>query len=300
MNRSSLIVKIGRVLQKQYKFMGFLDTPFPYKTKDVKVICLIASPRSGSTLTYQVLSDAFENNHLTNLSNLLYSTPTLAFKLQNFICKKYKSSFNSTHGFVGGVCGEAEGLKFWEYWSNQSLNEVSLDKDKIKKLHNRLKKLDNKPFITGYLGHTFSIEFLREEFKDNILFIELKRDRLSHHYSLYKLFNNSKKPLSIVPKSLKNREFNTTQELVVEQLYELKKVVDKNRGDDFLQINYEDICKKPNEVIKIVQQKAKERGINLKIKKEITPFKVSLIDKNKNEITEELFNLIEKRYKNEA
>ncbi|MGM0520219.1 MAG: hypothetical protein ACQERD_11335, partial [Campylobacterota bacterium] len=141
-SRASAAVKTGRFIQKYYHLFSFLDKIFiQTKTDSVPVICIVAPPRSGSTLTYQILTQALENFHLTNFSNLLYATPTLGFKLQNKLCQNYLSSFSSSHGFVPGLCGEAEGLKFWQYWLNQGLVENNeLDAKKLHHLHKRLKK----------------------------------------------------------------------------------------------------------------------------------------------------------------
>lgn len=295
-DRSSLTVKVGRIIQKYYSLFGFLDKVFTKnKTDSVPVICILAAPRSGSTLTYQVLTEAFENNHLTNLTNLLYSTPTLSFKLQRFFCKNHASTFKSIHGFVSGVCGEAEGLKFWEYWTSQSLKEsTNLSKKNLKILHDRLKKVDNKPFITGYLGHPFSIKLLREEF-ENILFIHLERDMLSHSYSLYKFYGKNEQLCSTSPLKCMQRKYNDTFELVVDQIIEIQNSINEHSSNDFIKINYEDLCNNPNNIVEIIQKKAKTLGIDIIIKNRIKPFSVSQVESNKNDNTKMLNDLILKK-----
>ena len=141
MQRNGIPIKIGRIFQSVSPALRFLDYPFrlPYAFKtseSLPAIFILAPPRSGSTLLYQLLTEAFYNVHLTNISNLLFSTPVLGSVLSDWLCKNYKTNFESSKGFVQGLCGEAEGMKFWKYWMGQALypNEASLKPKKLGKL----------------------------------------------------------------------------------------------------------------------------------------------------------------------
>jgi len=296
-HRNTLAVKIGRLFQNKYHLFTNLDKIFYNdKVESVPVICILAAPRSGSTLTYQVLCEAFANNHLTNYSNLLFATPILSFKTQSLFDAIIKSSYNSVHGFVSGLFGEAEGLKFWEYWLNQNLQETDdLNENKLTELHKRLKKVNKRPFITGYLGHPFSIDVLRKEFKD-ILFVHLKRDLLSNSYSLFNFYGNNNEMLSATPKSCKNKKYSNIYERCVDQIFAINSLISENSFDDFINITYEELCNNPNKIVSKIKIKANELGIELKNKKDINSLKVSQIEKDFDEHTKKLYKIISKNY----
>lgn len=146
-NRNSIFTKIGRVYQKYSQIFFPIDVLFQFlikEKKDFPAIILLAPPRSGSTLAYQVITSGIKNFHLTNIWNLLYTTPTIGGLLSKKICKNYQSNFQSEHGFVPGLCGEAEGLRFWSYWIGQSLTENQNSYTQIQKsryLYKILKKI---------------------------------------------------------------------------------------------------------------------------------------------------------------
>lgn len=292
-NRDSISVKIGRFIQKYYYHLGFIDDIFTsYKIDSVPIICIVGAPRSGTTLAYQVLTEAFENNHLTNFSNLVYATPVLGFKIQKKLCLRYINKYSSNHGFVSGLCGEAEGLKFWNYWSKQKLEETdSLDAISLKKLHCRLRKIDNKPFITGYLGLSFSIDLMRNEFK-NILFVNLKRDMLSTCYSLYKFYGKNNELMSIVPKACVKKRYSSKHEMVVDQIMQMHKCISIKKDNDFINITYKELCEDPNGILDKIQNKASEMNFKLEIKNTIPSFTANIVSKNLNNDTKIIYDII--------
>lgn len=289
------MVKIGRYFQKIYYLFSFVDVlliPF-FKKRPVSLICIVAPPRSGSTLTYQVLTSAFENNHLTNLSNLLYATPVLAALVEKRVCKHYETIYTSKQGFVDGVCGEAEGLRFWSYWMGQGLAEdpMALNGKQLDILCKRLQYIGDKPYITGYLGHVFGMETLRESF-DKVLFIHLERDLLSNSYSLYKLSQNG--ICSTAPGKCKESHYDSIHEQVVDQITQIHSIIQRDSREDTLRVSYEALCEDPNLVIAQIREKAGELGIVLQVKKEIAPFEASTVDADSNEDARILHAFIQK------
>ena len=127
MNRRSLLVNVGRVFQKKFPFplLRIVESPLTKclqkKDSAPKLIIILALPRGGSTLAYQVLLHGLQMQYLSNLGNFLYGIPLIGGWISRTKCRKYKSDFTSDHGFVPGLCGPAEGLKFWSYWLNNTL-----------------------------------------------------------------------------------------------------------------------------------------------------------------------------------
>jgi len=277
-NRKSKLVKLGRIYQKiPPKFLSILDLPFDLLLKEKShcpMIVLLAAPRSGSTLTYQILTAGLDCFYLTNMWNMLYATPLVGGLISKFLIKNHCFKFNSSGGFVPGIAGQSEGLSFWQYWSGQGLVEdgSGWNHRLIRRISSKQSKLYGvyrKPFVTGFLGHSFCVSLIRQYFPNSI-FIHLKRDILSNAYSIYvrkgKINNGlySLSPLYLI----ENRDKLSLHEQVVTQVVEIHKIISSNtKYQDTIQITYEEVCKSPVGFIKKVVSTA--RNHNFKIKSTI-------------------------------
>ena len=300
--RQSLLVQIGRIYQNISPlfapFDSLVEKLLQVKEEDKKdcpVVVLLAPPRSGSTLTYQILTSGIKNFHLTNIWNLLFSTPVLGGLISSKLCKNYQSSFHSFQGFVPGLCGEAEGLKFWDYWSGQNLEEQDqLNIPQLKKLAKKINLLGNGDrgvFITGYLGHVFSVEALREVFP-KVIFVHLYRDLLSNSHSIYRLSSDSwtsTKPKGFSEDTIKNL---SRHQIIAKQVTGIhNKIIIQADQKDTISISYEEICKNPIQVIDKIIAFARTKDITIEKKKLTnipTQFSVSKVTADLNEDTKKI------------
>ncbi len=266
--RGSMLVRFGRAYQVISPLFSPIDAiirSFAGESTESPCIFLIAPPRSGSTLTYQLMTSGIENNHLTNLWNLLYATPYLGGKLA--IRNKDSSvvsGFRSRHGFVDGLNGEAEGLRFWKYWTGIGLTyKDRFDMVRAKRLNAVLKKLGDKPFVSGFLGHAQCVRQLRENF-DNTLFVFLERDIRSNAYSLYKA-----SPVNSFSVRTAGMEKATGRfEEIAIQLKELYSKMKDEIGPDSIRVSYEKICNDPKAFLSELIRFADIHGFSLKLKNE--------------------------------
>lgn len=280
MTRAGILVKLGRVYQNISPIFGIIDISFRTKPKkDVHPIFILAPPRSGSTITYQILSTALSCTYLSNLNNLLFATPALGFKLSSKKCNNHISSFKSERGFVDGLCGEAEGLKFWNYWGGCDIIESKVNNNisQLNKLKNVLNSLEY-PFLSGFLGHVFSLEILYKIFP-NALFIHLKRDLLSNAYSLTQ-FRQIISGTSSLPDNIDMTL--PKEEQVVAQIMEIHNRIEKFQNDfkpNFISLEYEKICQNPNSTIERILDYCNKINFKLEASDEISnipkSFKVS-------------------------
>ncbi len=267
-NRTSWIVKAGRLYQEVSPLFSCVDRLVPRTSRSEGVmpfVCIVAPPRSGSTLTYQVLTSGIENLHLTNLWNLLYATPALGALATRRFCCGVASTFRSANGFVPGLCGEAEGMRFWTHWAGQGLREEP-EAWRPERLQELSQVLDHavpagSAFISGYLGHLFCMELLRSVYP-GIIFVHVKRDLLSNAYSM--LQRSAKGWFSLVPGALERREFGSVHERVVAQVMELHRIIlSHSREEDTLQVEYGRLCEDPGAVVDAVVRFAAEKGVAL-------------------------------------
>ena len=307
MKRSSILVKISRILQKlPIGFFRVFEWPFLFlgqKHKKANMIFIVALPRSGSTLTYQLLCHSLNSHYLSNVSLLLYKLPLFGGLLSDLICKRNKSDFKSEHGLVSGLSGPAEGLQFWKYWFGCGLIEETTSVASCDKKHvgrrRYLKKVfkvlssPSKPVITGFLGHSICIKELMSEYPSAI-YIKLRRNPVDNAVSLLKSKRaNGENWFSVLP-----AECDATGDCefynVASQVFWLNKKLEQLKGDRVFSISYEELCKNPRDVVSMLVDFANSHGLDLQNKHEIPP-RFSKSDQKPtpeaNAITSDLINL---------
>ena len=302
MSRNSVLVTVGRVYQKlsvPFIIIDKLITKLISKFKsgnEPSFICILGTPRSGTTLTYQILSSAFRNIHLTNFWNLFSSTPFIG----GLVSSRFKSSsnFTSNYGFVDGVFGHAEGLFFWERWTGCGLveNEKCWRIQKTLYLKQVLSHIVGRgeTFISGFLGHVFVIDELRAIFP-KILFIYLRRDLLSTAMSLY--LTDSKNYISTRPNHLDDLNDLSREEQIAKQLIFIHKCIyDKLCNNVFL-VSFEEIATDPSKIVFEIIDFARKNSIYLNTDK-VSPifdslsFNVRKVACDDNEITSSLYDAL--------
>jgi hypothetical protein len=276
--RQTGVARIGRLIQRfPFSALRFAEVPFvrahSRRAGEGRVVILLALPRSGSTLAYQALVHALKPIYLTNVWHLFYGLPYLGGLLSRRICCGYQSSFRSERGFVNGLCGPAEGLRFWSYWLGNVLDEtrpVDLDArirvdraDYLRATFSALTR-NGDPIVTGYVGHVLHVDELRQLFPE-ALFIRLHRDPLSNAYSLYRVRRDHPSAwFSVFPRECESVLRRSIHEQVAAQVYWLNRRLNEvAQNEQTIHITYEECCRDPNATIHSVVQSARDRGISL-------------------------------------
>lgn len=299
MQRYSLPLKIGRIYQAVSPALRFMDYPFRLfcisgHFRSLPAIFILAPPRSGSTLLYQLLGEAFYNVHLTNIWNLFYSTPVFGSFVSDRVCESHQSNFKSVNGFVPGICGEAEGMRFWKYWTGQGLkpDESRLKPQRLKKLQELLSKryyLEDRVWISCYIGHVFCIDFLRQHW-ENAVFIHLYRDMVSNAYSVYKC--SPYRWFSLDPGGIQDIARDRYEE-IARQITRVHSIVLDYHGRDVFTLSYEELCESPGEVLGKISDFALKNDVLLREKKSSpTAFRKKKVSRNFNEHTRSLYQYL--------
>ena len=253
------------------------------KIERYPMIAIVSAPRSGSTLTTQILARGTKSLYLTNFWNLLYAMPLIGGLLSKN--KTAKNDFQSNLGWVDGIYGESEGMRFWEYWIGQSLEEPikkvpDLRINYIQKVFGRLLK-NNNPMILSYLGHAFSVQELRKIFP-GIIFIYLKRDKMANLNSLLNVYKD-REWFSLKPIGWQKKINLERYQRCFWQYNEISAVLDKAYDEkDTLVVWYEDICNSPHEFLKKVQQFSAKNKIELELDLDNIPFEFKLREIKRN------------------
>jgi len=275
------------------------------KSNTFPMIFVVAPPRSGSTLTYQILNRGTRSLYLSNLWNLLYALPYIGGKYTKDVSKK--KDFKSDRGLVSGLSGESEGMRFWSYWMGQDLEEREniVPEKRLKYIRSVFSTLlrKDKPMISGYLGHAFSVDFLRKNFP-GCIFVYLKRDEMSNIYSIirtYKDFEKTRKNFNWMSLKPIGWQDNIEEEVTDKVLWQYKSIKQKIESEiseeDTIIVNYEDICNNPHKFLKQIKEFAKGHDIDLKLCLENIPdsFHVSKINPDKDELAKQISQLLNEK-----
>ena len=286
MSTDTKLVHAARALQKlPLPAFRFVESPLVrmYRAglKDIcQPIILLALPRSGSTLTYQVLTHGIQSVYLNNLGNVLYQLPYWGGLVSMATCKNYQSDFQSDLGFVQGMCGPAEGLRYWEYWMGNGLDDRSNEQYDLKLINERMQYLksvfsalmrDSRPVNTGYLGHALHVERL-QLFFPNAVFIRLIRNPLDNALSILEArMREGAGWLSLFPRECEAYLGRGLHKEVAAQVYWLNKRLDEVTAKNVFNVEYASLCTDPRGVLDDIVSYCHSAGLNVRRKNDLPP-----------------------------
>ena len=189
MGIGSIQKKLGYLFQKMdiglcRTIESLLIRHEPDDTKsNIPFIAVCGIPRSGTTLAFQIITQAIDGMLINNLHYLFYRTPLAGYWLSKWITRPYISNFRSDFGFIAGLNGPAQAYQFWHYWCDQHLMETEPKPDKARlqrfiKIMNAIYRIDGRPFLAGFQAHAFYLDVFVSIF-DMCLFVFVKWDMLA-------------------------------------------------------------------------------------------------------------------------
>ena len=268
--RKSNFFKISKSLQSIF---NLLELPLGGKIKEPKVIFIIGIPRSGTTIAYQLISNHFKVEAFRNIDNYFYKNFCFT---KRFVPFESTQTFSSHKGYVKGLFGLSECSHIFKYWLNNPLYETSnklIDSYSVKKFKKRLGFLSSsKPLVFSYIGNVLIIDDLLRIF-DNCMIIRLDRDRNDLLASLIKCHKEEEEEgfFSIKPKNWESFKSKTPDQKAKFQHQSLSEILYHSKSNRIIDINYEDLCNKTEDVMESIQKKAETLGIKLMLSNKIHP-----------------------------
>ena len=227
------------------------------------------------------------------------------------ITRNYCSNFMSEEGFVSGIDGPAEGIRFWKWWLGCGLSDRDCNKHSKVQIRKRssylrrvlinLRSYNQKPFATAYLGHSLVPNRVHNAFPGAVL-IRLRRDPISNALSLLQCMRKHNKDwFSVKPFECDRLQNASEFQRVASQVYWLNRRLDNaDWADSALTIHYEKLCENPMKQIDRIRAWCKDRGITVNFKYNLpSSFPYKKVDFSTNidaiKIKEEL-NILEARH----
>lgn len=243
-------------------------------------VFIVAPPRSGTTLLYQIMTRHLSTCYYTNLAARLYvgggpAITILSAKLAKMIrLDRWQSnSFESYYGLAKGLVGPHEAHMIWDQCFPEEEHAISSghlsadDRQVIYRSIAGIERIFDRPFVNKCIRHSVRIEALAEIFPTAI-FIQCTRDQLDIAQSIFIARTRAfpfqdqenrdalKFWFSVIPKEYKLIRQKGLIEQVCDQVYYVEQSIAAARNalghDRFLLIDYKDLCQVPRREIQRV------------------------------------------------
>ena len=211
------------------------------------MIFILGSPRTGSTLIYQIMINFYNLFYFTNLTNnYFYKYPFIGSVLSVPFIKSVK--YESDHGKTKGLFGPSEGSYIFKNWFAVGNKMLPDKKNHMVNMFRNIQRFIKRPIIIKNAWNCFRIPALAE-LLPNAMFIWIRRNIIDSAYSDLEARYFRKGPH--VWNSAPTPNFIEIQkkpywEQVVEQQYEYNKIIkidlDRFYPHNYIELWYEDLC----------------------------------------------------------
>lgn len=239
-------------------------------------IFIIGAPRSGSTLFYQTLANAFKFGHFTNLHSKCYGFSYIMQTLIGRWLPEACSPYNSKHGCSDGLFSPSECGQFWYRWFRSRPQYVPIgevDMQKLRSLRSVLIGLTGAfglPLLFKNMHCTLRLQPLSKLLPE-ARFIFIIRNPLWMTQSLLlvrqRVYGDKHIWWSMEPPEIESLRDLSPEEQVVRQVDSIHRLVQREKKaigkERFLEIRYEDFCKDVHSTLEKVRLFASQDSFNL-------------------------------------
>ncbi len=267
--------------QKERKEYASLEPEHP-------IALVFGLPRSGTTLTAQVVTHGLGLHYIDNIAARFYLAPLHGIKLSRAIGGEKNSLFKSDHAVTSDLTDIHEFGYFWRHHLRKEKltapaeleqAEAEIDWPNLKRVLANMLQTWGGPALFKNIFGAFHIPRLVKEIP-NCLFIYIERDSADVAMSLYKARQkfyggDVKKWWSTAPPEIRDLLDLPVEEQIAGQVFylhrfyekELQKIPEKNK----LWLHYSELTGNPKNAIEKAQAKMERLGAQLKIRPEAIP-----------------------------
>jgi hypothetical protein len=250
-------------------------------------IFIIGSPRSGSTLLYQLMARHFKVCYFSNFMVNFPEGPACMAKFLSLIngCNS-PAFFDSRYGETFGWRSPNQGIAIWFRWFPKDHSYVGsgvLSKKALREIRNTvalIQKYFNAPFVNKWQANTVRLLALSEALPE-ALFVRIKRNPIfiaqSILYGKKTLFQDERDWFSTRPSNYEKLKHKEPLEQACEQVFYIEEDIDRDSNiigkDRFLTVHYEELCTSPMKIMNNIQSfySRNQKSSGLKSRHEI-PF----------------------------
>ncbi len=241
-------------------------------------VFIVAPPRAGTTVLYQVMTGHLSTSYFTNLAMRLHIQdavvlPIFGALLTRWLRPNQNAAFDSYYGATKGLDGPHEGHWVWNQYFPEEPHYIPdgyLGERARQGLYRAVagtERVFDRPFVGKHIRNSVRIRAFAEVFP-TALFIQCVRDPLDVAQSIWTArtrdfpFTERQVPdparwwFSVKPREYEAIRHKSLVEQVCEQVYYVEQNIAQDReavgADRFLIISYRDLCLAPQQEIERV------------------------------------------------
>ncbi len=240
-------------------------------------IFILGAPRSGSTLAFQLISDAFDIGYISNRHSQWYGSPALAEKLFRPTSNRPRSNYRSNHGDTSGAHAPSECGAWWYRFFRQHPAYVTLpevNENKMKAFRRSLSafgQASERPLLFKNLYSSLRLEPMAK-YVPEAIYIVIERDWVDNAQSI---LNGRMDALgrydqwwSVPPPEVEELIKLPPEQQAVRQIASIYQLIknDINRlniSERTFRIRYETLCDDVHGTLDRFQSFMKELGVEL-------------------------------------
>ena len=267
-------------------------------------VFIVGLPRSGTTLLYQLLLNHFDWSYFTRWAEYYYRAPVAAYRIQRLIFPQpsyfeYESEYGKMkdRNYLSKAWRPVEGHPIWHRWFPEKpthcyegcLNGSA--REAMKSTITGFIELSGKPFLNKNTRNSIRLLGLVEAFPDAIVIV-VKRRSLYVAQSLYIARlnrqssgkNGNHKWWGTKPKEFVHLQHLDPLSQAVGQTRAIERELEKQLfaySNRSIKVDYEDICERPGEILRTIQEHCEAHRIELRRIKDLDVPQFTLGNKRK-------------------
>jgi hypothetical protein len=290
-NDETFLKRVNETLQKQeLEDYQNIEPEYPF-------LFVFGLPRSGTTIMAQFLIQSFDLGYINNFMARFWLAPITGIKLSNIILGNKKlTELKSEYATTQNIYDLHEFGYFWRYWlkihsTKDAIQikhrEKEIEWDKINQVLANIQKGFNKPMCMKNIFGAYHLPKFIEKIPSSF-WVYIDRDPIDVGISILNARKKFYEDINLwwstpPPEYEKIKNLNYIEQIAL-QVYYLKKFykdqIDSIPKDRVIKINYENLCKKPEENALAIRKKVLEK-YNYELKVNNIP---KVLSYNKHEI----------------
>lgn len=257
------IARVG--LDAFNKVLSPLDSYFAKDGPSVgPPLFIVGVPRSGTTLTYQVITQQFRVAYFTSAMGYFYGMPNLVMRLLRPFIGRPSPVYESTYGSIKGVFSPSEHANFWFRWFPRESEfghyvepeglQVQ-DYETLKPALDSVAAICGKPLVVKSAYLIMAVGALSKILPD-ARFVFVRRDPFYNCQSLLVRRLSQRNPntwWSVKPPQYQSIRSLPVWRQVTEQFFFTNKIIERElealATERYLNVSYEALCDSPRDFI---------------------------------------------------
>lgn len=232
--------------------------------EEVAPLFVVGLPRSGTTLVYELIVQAFEVSYFSRIFDYTYGMPNVTTRLTSRLTRNYEPKYESNYGRIPGFFSPAENHTFWMRWfpeilklghyvPRELMNDDSISS--MNKVVSSITRISGRPYVFKDVYFALSIPSLTKAFSRAKVVI-VRRDLEAIAASLYKRrceLQKTRSWWSVKPPFSEDYIGKDMLEQVAFQCARTEQLMDRGLsevgGKCYFSVSYSEVCNSPQRFI---------------------------------------------------